>query len=490
MEPNEEQKSTSEEQNSTKLLNINPRLYAEPESHLQNLGFTVNNGKARFKLDEDAPLYFKAAVKDVCAVDEDDTSLSFVVLGKDSLDTIQQSSLASYVDIQQKCMSIDYNSMIASWDSVEVYQKLNEVLQENTKLKETLKQNNIAMKQQFNTLATWQEDILKIHQNHKKKFAETRELINYLKQENTDLKMRLSSELTSHSEMGYEFLDANDKQDTAREEKVSIPENQLGDQVCCELDSILNENTDKVKVLKESGTSEIVEKTVESEKENADNKRFLEEERIALQKERENLEEEKKMLESQKKTLEMEYKNLNNAKELLQQEKISLQEEQTSLDQQSQLYEIYYKKSLESEKEKFQTKYNQLIAEIGVMHESVQKKKACIKELQKELAQHMEDNSLLRTQLRLHEEDFGQEKKLREILLQEKNALNADLQKQIEFNERLQQQIKSLNTSGSQTNIIEQLQPPLLSLSCPNCNRTFPNVHLLETHVNDCLSLD
>lgn len=172
---------------------------------------------------------------------------------------------------------------------------------------------------------------------------------------------------------------------------MSIPENQLSEQVCCELNSILNENTDKVKILKESGTSESIEKTEseESEKENADNKRFFEEEKIALQKERENLEEEKKMLDSQKKTLELEYKNLNSAKELLQQEKISLQEEQTSLDQQSQLYEIYYKKSLESEKEKFQTKYNQLIAEIGVMHESVQKKKACIKELQKELAQYV-----------------------------------------------------------------------------------------------------
>lgn len=170
---------------------------------------------------------------------------------------------------------------------------------------------------------------------------------------------------------------------------MSIPENQLSEQVSCELDSILNENTDKVKILKESGTSESVEKTVESEKENADNKRFLEEERIALQKERESLEEEKKMLDGQRKTLEIEYKNLNDAKELLQQEKISLQEEQTSLDQQSQLYEIYYKKSLESEKEKFQTKYNQLIAEIGVMHESIQKKKTCIKELQKESAQYV-----------------------------------------------------------------------------------------------------
>ena len=99
------------------------------------------------------------------------------------------------------------------------------------------------------------------------------------------------------------------------------------------------------------------------------------------------------------------------------------------MDQQSQLYEIYHKKSLESEKEKFQTKYNQLIIEIGVMHESVQEKTACIKELQKELAQYVEDNTLLRTQLELYEEDFEQERKLREMLLQEKNSLNADLQK-------------------------------------------------------------
>lgn len=94
--------------------------------------------------------------------------------------------------------------MIASLDSTEVHQKLTELLQENTKLKETLKQNNLAMKQQFNTLAIWQEEIMKVHQNHKKKFAQTRELINYLKKENVELKMRLSSEVTSPTELDYE----------------------------------------------------------------------------------------------------------------------------------------------------------------------------------------------------------------------------------------------------------------------------------------------
>lgn len=105
MESNEEKKLSLQEQDSTKLLSINSKLYAEPESHLQSLGFIINNGKARFKLDEEASLYSKAAISNFCDVDSDD-SLSFVVLGKDSLNSIQQSSLASYVDIQQKCMSV------------------------------------------------------------------------------------------------------------------------------------------------------------------------------------------------------------------------------------------------------------------------------------------------------------------------------------------------------------------------------------------------
>jgi hypothetical protein len=33
------------------------------------------------------------------------------------------------------------------------------------------------MKQQFNTLAMWQEEVFKAHQNHKAKFAETKELV-------------------------------------------------------------------------------------------------------------------------------------------------------------------------------------------------------------------------------------------------------------------------------------------------------------------------
>lgn len=481
MESNEEKKLSLQEQDSTKLLSINSKLYAEPESHLQSLGFIINNGKARFKLDEEASLYSKAAISNFCDVDSDD-SLSFVVLGKDSLNSIQQSSLASYVDIQQKCMSVDYNSMIASWDTAEVHQKLNELLQENTKLKETLKQNNIAMKQQFNVLATWQEEIMRVHQNHKKKFAETRELINYLKKENTELKMKLASGLTSYTETGCEFLDISERQNDTKEKKISSFESEFSKSVLHELESILNENSDKSMLASKTATS--TQKIPELDKQN-DDKQLLEGERIAFNKEKEMLEEEKKLLDNRKKNLDLEYKNLNDAKALLQQERIGLQEEQTSLDQQSQLYEMQYKKTLETEKKKFEVKYDQLIAELGIMHQSVEKKESRMKELENDLTRHKEDIILLQTQLKLYEEDFRHERKLKETLLEEKNALNADLRKQIEFNDRLQEQINSLYpiVPGNQNRTTE-LQPPLLSsFSCPKCECIFRNMINIDRYL-------
>lgn len=96
--------------------------------------------------------------------------------------------------------------MVSSMNTGEVNQKLSEVLQENMKLKETLKQSNLAMKQQFSTLLLWQEEVLKVHQNHKKKFSETKEFINCLKKENAELKIKLSKkepEIAEHDFQVY-----------------------------------------------------------------------------------------------------------------------------------------------------------------------------------------------------------------------------------------------------------------------------------------------
>lgn len=183
----------SQEQHSTDFINVNPESSSMSKTEFENLGFIIDNGKPKFKLDEPISTNFLPNVeltKSETSLDDSDT-LSFVILGKKSLDSIQASSLATYSDIQQKCMSIDYNSIISSLNSSEIQEKLTELLQENVKLKETLKQNTVAMKQQFNTLVTWQEEVMNVHKHHKQKFTETRQLINILKQENAELKLKL-----------------------------------------------------------------------------------------------------------------------------------------------------------------------------------------------------------------------------------------------------------------------------------------------------------
>lgn len=98
----------SQEQHSTDFINVNPKSSSMSKTEFENLGFIIDNGKPKFKLDEPISTNFLPNVeltKSETSLDDSDT-LSFVILGKKSLDSIQASSLATYSDIQQKCMSI------------------------------------------------------------------------------------------------------------------------------------------------------------------------------------------------------------------------------------------------------------------------------------------------------------------------------------------------------------------------------------------------
>ncbi|XP_043262735.1 optineurin-like isoform X2 [Colletes gigas] len=688
MESDKKEVSSLQEQDSWKSLSIISKLSLEPETRLQSLGFTTNNGKARFILDDDAHLYSNPTLTNFNVVDESD-SLSFVVLGNNSLDCIQASSLACYIDIQQKGMSLDPGTMVTSWESTEVHAKLNELLQENCKLKETLKQNNVAMKQQFNTLASWQEEIMKVHQNHKKKFSETKGLINYLKKENTELKIKLSTAYINNPEMEYEVLSMNEIRDSTKEKETSIPVIEHQEQLqqatctiqeqrlnikkleqqtamlqssrsnnsnqsliyntsnnfesvnnCTECDKYLTKDkemnslkksvlvlenklqhatepvqfcvkssvnlnkcyqayTDKVRhynekmqdlitcfdkqinhstlietylkefievfelletfdysvildsefdfrhkvqiyykkfneerqkiienkenaftvrneldkalldcyfllheleailgdktegsVMKRNVLSESTEKVTELKEQTIDDKQLLEQERISLVKEKEGLEEEKRLFSLQKKDLEIEYKMLNEGKEQLQQEKLDLYDKKSSFDHLSALYENGFKETLETEKKNFEVKYNTVVTEIGILHQSIERKDSDLKELEKKMDQYIENNNVLQTQLKLYEEDFKQEHKMKELLLAEKESLNTDLQNQIKFTVELYEKLRT--TSESTTQITEaQLEFPIISaLSCPKCNCNFRNMQSLEQHVEVCLNFD
>lgn len=80
--------------------------------------------------------------------------------------------------------------MISSLSISEIKQKLVEMRQENLKLKEILKQNTLFMKQQFDVLLKWQEEMMKIHEHQKYKLANTEDLIKDLKKQNADMRLQ------------------------------------------------------------------------------------------------------------------------------------------------------------------------------------------------------------------------------------------------------------------------------------------------------------
>ncbi|XP_044005313.1 hyaluronan mediated motility receptor-like isoform X2 [Aphidius gifuensis] len=158
---------------------------------------SLNNGMPKFRLGEPAfsmdhmsPSYLSSSNVN-CDDQETSSSSSFVVLGKSSME-YEAASLADYQKIQQKSMAIDCpSSLLSTMTHLEIENKVTELMQENLKLKETLLQNNVKMKQQFNTLVSWQDELKSLTENHKKKFTENRNIIELLKNENADLRIKI-----------------------------------------------------------------------------------------------------------------------------------------------------------------------------------------------------------------------------------------------------------------------------------------------------------
>ncbi|XP_022119615.2 optineurin isoform X2 [Pieris rapae] len=103
----------------------------------------------------------------------------------------------------------------------ELQKRFGELLDENVVLKETLKQNNDSLKEQFSLIASCQDDMLKTHKLHKEKFDETRALVEKLRLENRKLKeelvlitktkeMSLTNGVKSGPPSGVEFVTSPD----------------------------------------------------------------------------------------------------------------------------------------------------------------------------------------------------------------------------------------------------------------------------------------
>ncbi|XP_045527589.1 optineurin isoform X1 [Pieris brassicae] len=103
----------------------------------------------------------------------------------------------------------------------ELQKRFGEILDENVVLKETLKQNNDSLKEQFSLIASCQDDMLQTHKLHKEKFDETRALVEKLRLQNRKLKeeivlitktkeMSLTNGVKSGPSSGVEFVTSPD----------------------------------------------------------------------------------------------------------------------------------------------------------------------------------------------------------------------------------------------------------------------------------------
>jgi hypothetical protein len=87
------------------LLNISKSTIVS-EDLLKSLDLSANDGLPKFKLNKPAPTGLQTSIFEQNNEFRDESDQSFVVLGKTSLESIRETSLAKFIEIQQKSDSI------------------------------------------------------------------------------------------------------------------------------------------------------------------------------------------------------------------------------------------------------------------------------------------------------------------------------------------------------------------------------------------------
>ncbi|XP_074093960.1 uncharacterized protein LOC141524167 isoform X1 [Cotesia typhae] len=172
---------------------LEPLNNSMSKSLFDSLNIHFDDGKPKFKLNEPSYSTVHIPYQNNLNCDDDDDETSFVVLGKSSMDFINLTSLADYEEIKKKSLNVEPSSIVSTLSQEEIELKVAKLMKENVELKETLTKNNDSMKKHFNTLVSWQNELMKVHGNHKQKFSETCDMISLLKKENAELKNKLTA---------------------------------------------------------------------------------------------------------------------------------------------------------------------------------------------------------------------------------------------------------------------------------------------------------
>lgn len=362
---------------------------------------------------------------------------------------------------------------------VEVEEKIQQLITENTDLRNTLQQNNTYMKQLSSTLVEWQDEVVRVQNVYHSKVEKAKEVIIKLKEENAMLKQRIDlignntcSSLNVpgvvrpiHAQEVFESLDSYVLVASSPPSDQTLKEKQQGDELPS-YDSLFHEREN---AKRNTGTflsqmqneADFLREQLANEMESNKNKQIL----------------------------------LNQTTAQLDQLMVDFQELSKKWGQRSQVVEgpsVAELEELTNANVQFKKKYVELEEQVtsantrlAVAEEMVLSKQVDITELQTEIARLekcLETMPILKAQMELFRSDFEAEREARQTLAGEKDTLQQEirlLKRQLEGT--VENSFVSVSGHPSDDVVVT-------SFECPKCNLAFQSNDALNNHLDVCLT--
>ncbi|XP_022911806.2 NF-kappa-B essential modulator isoform X2 [Onthophagus taurus] len=405
------------------------------------------------------------------------------------------------ISLQQRSMVMNANSF-ASISGEEIQRNVDNLISENTQLKDTLAQNNVTMKVQVDKITKWQEEVQQVQESHKRKFAEMKIIIQDLKNENEKLK----DELTEKNKVKeVHVVDAKTEENvilTKRNDNILQFEWEAGQKKIKEmekaLDIIINEKqnlSEKINDYKK----EIAKYEEEISSLRASHDKVFSDKSIwvitesELNKELESIKLECETLKNANLNLTQSLQDANNKQNDLKQ---TLEENQSYLSTaQSGVVEL--QEALANAKQQLMASQMHITelkeqqakesAERASNETDLQKKQDRKDQMCNDLI------TALRTQCDLFQKDYETERALKETILTEKNAVVDELQMLQHRNIQLIEEVDQLRGGyvPVRAEDVASAPPPVNNYTylCPKCSFRFTNYPTLANHVEQCLKL-
>ncbi|CAH1110026.1 unnamed protein product [Psylliodes chrysocephalus] len=409
--------------------------------------------------------------------------------------------------------AISIASFSSDMSSEEVQNKISQIIDENIRLKDTILQNNMSLKSQYEKILAWQEDVQRVHQIHKEKLSDAKQFIDKLKMEKENLKRDLTKATEVNTNLEAEIVELKrslKEQATAKNEVLlqrsddNIKEFQLD--VANKKIKDLEAAAEKLLAENKMYASNMAKIKEDTKKEMDDMRNQLE--KLALNENQVKLKIETLNPELEKLTEERDYA-IGKIEELQQKLEAKLKREEALLMTTNTLKAQLELGNHSEEIDNLRTQLGETQTALTQIEFSRKQAYSQVYQLTEELTRLKSTENCsdeicaLKVQLDVYKTDFEEERHAREVIKEEKDKIEEDIQNLQRRNQQLQEEIEMLrgerdyvvypSRSAPRDRVQDQRTTASSSsnaFKCPKCDFGFNDVNMLQNHVYRCIELD